>query len=125
MRHYLGTAMLVLATGLVSTATAAPIQYTLGFSLQIGTVLPTAGSFTYDAASTTFTNFKVTWDGVVFDLTNGANNPILNGPGLTCLGGATGGAASFIVVSEGCEHAGPGPGNSWIGNPQFGQPGIG
>src|SRR5262245_56196429 len=102
-QRLMGIAVLILAAA-ARTATAAPMQYSMTFSLQFGTILPTAGSFTYDATIATFTNFNVTWDGVVFDLTNGANSPLLSGPGLACIGGATGGAASFIVLSGGCRN---------------------
>jgi hypothetical protein len=116
-----------------SVASASPIQYTFNFSVQSG-IGPTAGSFTYDAATTTFTDFKVTWDGFVWDLTNSANNPSITGS-LGCLGGLTGAAASFAQLSEACYHSGPGPSNTWLaGNDQppfqafkfaTGQPGVG
>jgi hypothetical protein len=125
MRQYIGITALLFAAALgTQVAEAAPITYDMTFSLQVGTPAPTGGSFTYDAATTTFTNFTVMWDGLAWDLTNSANNPDISSPAPPCLGGLTGAAASFFVLSHGCFHAGPGPSNSWFGNPQFGQPGF-
>ena len=56
-------------------ATATPVFYTINFTLNSGTTLPTAGSFTYDAATPLFTGFLVTAGGVTFDLTSAANAP--------------------------------------------------
>jgi PEP-CTERM motif-containing protein len=118
MLGHIGSGVLLFSAALVaSIASASPVQYTLGFSVQSG-IGPTAGSFTYDAVTTTFTDFKVTWDGFVWDLTNSANNPSITGS-LGCLGGLTGAAASFAQLSGACLHSGPGPGNSWLaGNDQ-------
>ena len=43
--RYLGTALLMLATAQGRSATAGPVDYNIGFNLQIGTVLPIAGLF--------------------------------------------------------------------------------
>lgn len=71
MKRFLLTMLL---TGLFAVcASAVPIQYNIAFSG--GTPNPTAGSFTYDASTTTFSAFSVTWEGLNFDLTISANNP--------------------------------------------------
>jgi len=101
------TLVLVLA---VTTAIADPIDLTtypitfLGGSTfpNVGTVAPTAGSFTYDADTSTFTAFSVTWAGFTFDLTGPANNPQFphGSPTLlACLTGLAGGAASFALLT--------------------------
>jgi hypothetical protein len=47
-------------------------------------VAPTAGSFTFDPSNMTapFSDFTVTWDGTIFDMTNAANTD--GGPGFGC-----------------------------------------
>lgn len=83
---------------------ADPMNYTIDFSapsiVAFGD-LPTAGSFTYDAATQTFSDFTVTWNGITLDLTDSANDPVLPG-GPACLDGATGAAATFLFLTA-CE----------------------
>src|SRR5579862_2814316 len=95
---------------------ASPISYTMGFTLQNG-IAPTAGSFIYDPATGTFSSFTVTWDGDVWNLTSSANNPTISSPGPPCIGGLTGGAASFAMLSGGCFLGVPGVSNSWLAGP--------
>ena len=94
----------------LATAAADPIDlstYTINFAggttfPNVGTVAPTAGSFTYDADTTTFTAFSVIWDGFTFNLAGAANNPQFpHGPPtlLACLTGLTGGAATFALLT--------------------------
>ena len=52
---------------------AGSVGYDISFTPLNG-VVPTAGSFDYDAAAPAFTNFTVTWDGILFNLTSAANN---------------------------------------------------
>jgi hypothetical protein len=73
-------------------AHAAPILYNIGFSG--GSPNPTSGSFTYDASTTQFTSFVVTWDGATFDLTSAANAPAGNG-------GCTATSAQFFSILTG------------------------
>jgi hypothetical protein len=70
---------------------SAPVTYTINFNTNIYTpfqpsfqVAPTAGSFTFDASNMTapFSNFTVTWDNAIFDLTNVADTR--GGPGFGC-----------------------------------------
>jgi hypothetical protein len=82
-------------------AAAAFIHYNITFtgSTSAGT-LPT-GSFDYDAAAPTFANFLVQWDGVTFDLTTAANNPVWPTPPASppsCTG--SGAALSFQLLSK-------------------------
>ena len=81
--------------------TAAPVDYTINFTATSGNA-PTSGAFTYDSATPMFTNFFVAWEGRSFDLAIVANFPVMPSPAPACLGGATGAAASFIVLSGGC-----------------------
>ena len=81
----------------------APIDYTITFLPPPGTPSidpPTAGSFTYDAYTTTFTNFQVTWYSFVYDFTNEANSPT-GSHSDSCFAGASGAAASFALLTAG------------------------
>ncbi len=64
---------------------------------------PTAGSFTYDSTNPSFSDFTVTWDGILFNLTAAANAPSITAPEPACLGGATGAAATFDLLSGDCD----------------------
>jgi hypothetical protein len=73
------------------------VTYTINFT---GTApFPTAGSFTYDPDTHTFSSFVVTWRGISFDLTTSANHPALIG---TPCGALTGGAATFALLNGTC-----------------------
>ena len=81
-------------------------------------LLPTAGSFTYDQSASQFTSFTVTYDGVIYDFVNDktyapANNPQVSGSE-PCLSGATGGAATFALLTScpGVWFANSSPGSS-------------
>jgi PEP-CTERM motif len=78
-----------------SLATASPITYDINFTTTSG-LAPTSGSFTYDAATTTFSNFIVDWDTVPLDFTLIANQ---DGG---CLGSPTSPANAFVFLSTGC-----------------------
>jgi hypothetical protein len=98
--HSLGLALLSLS--LAATAQAAPIDYTISFALEYGTgPLPASGSFTYDADTPLFTDFRVSWNGLDFDLTSAANAPEVYG----CASPATGAALGFALLSgtTGCQ----------------------
>jgi hypothetical protein len=59
---------------IATSAIGSPITYNIAFTA-VG-ILPTAGSFTYDSAAplnSRFTNFTVTWDSRLFNLTSVAN----------------------------------------------------
>jgi hypothetical protein len=104
MRHQLGISILLLAAIGPPAAMADLLDsttYTINFTG--GPLLPTAGSFTYDPDTPNFTNFLVTWDGVPFDLTSAANDPIIGiGGNPPCIGAATGAAATFLLLSGAC-----------------------
>jgi hypothetical protein len=119
MRQHAWVSVFLFAAALgAPVAEATPIEYTINFSLISGTE-PTAGSFTYDSATTTFTNFTVTWDGLVWNLTSGANSPFISSPAPACLGGLTGAAAAFAQLDRVCFGASnPGGSNQWVGNPE-------
>jgi hypothetical protein len=87
------------------------VNYTINFTLHYGTP-PTAGSFTYDPDTPNFTNFLVTWDGAMFNLTSAANSPgIIGAP--ACLHGATGAAASFLLLNGSCSPPPVGGSTAW------------
>jgi hypothetical protein len=70
--------------------------------------LPTEGSFTYDSTNPSFSDFTVTWDGIVFNLTSPANNPFISSMPPSCLGGlggATGAAATFDLLAGHCPNS--------------------
>jgi hypothetical protein len=83
--------------GVAPLAQAAPIDYTITFTVTDGDApLPVAGSFTYDADTPLFTNFHVLWNNQDFDLTANANDPYNSG---LCSGALSGPAGSFAVLS--------------------------
>jgi hypothetical protein len=94
-------------------ASAAPITYTIAFQPASGTPAisqPSAGGFTYDSSAATFTNFQVTWYGLVYDLTSAANAPT-GSHSAPCFAGASGAAASFALLTAGACPAEWGAGN--------------
>ena len=102
----------VLPTGwfavLLIAALGAPIAkadlttYTINFTANLGPA-PTSGVFTYDPDVSTFSNFLVSWEGIDFDLTSGANAPFFDINGAPpCIGTLTGGAAAFALLSGAC-----------------------
>jgi len=94
-------------------AANADILYDINFSG--GSTLPTAGSFTYDAVTSTFSGFSITFDTVDFDLTSSANSPGTFGAGFpACIGALTGGAATFAMLSGECDGAAS-ESTSWSG----------
>lgn len=96
-----------LFTIICAPALADPVKYDIVFSG--GAPTPT-GSFYYDPAAPAFSNFTVTWNGLVFDLTGAANSPVFN-PGsilsLPLCGASTANAAlTFgIFMHNGCSPA--------------------
>lgn len=94
--------LLLLAGSLLGQAS--PIAYNISFTGGSG---PMLGSFTYDSAVPTFSNFKVTWNGAEFDLTSPANS----GPPSGFCGLSSGAAGSFDLLngqfSSSCN-------NNWI-----------
>lgn len=94
LRRYLSSTLLLLAIS-AAPAAATTIEYEINFG-------GGSGSFFYNNVTDTFSNFTVTYDGNVFNLTSSANAPIINGTGGTCTGGATGGAATFALFQSPC-----------------------
>ncbi|MCC6539217.1 MAG: PEP-CTERM sorting domain-containing protein [Bryobacterales bacterium] len=78
----------------LAPALAAPVHYQINFNATSG-VLPSSGRFTYDSAVPAFSNFRVTWQGIVYDLTADANAPDVTG---SCMPGPAG---SFLLLSTG------------------------
>jgi hypothetical protein len=74
---------------------AGSVGYDISFTPLNG-VVPTAGFFDYNAAAPAFTNFTVTWDGILFDLTSAANNFVPT-PGCNDPSGAAG---AFEILSH-------------------------
>lgn len=84
-------------TGVATLAEAAPIDYTIAFTVTDGDApLPASGSFTYDADTPLFTNVHVLWNNQDFDLTSAANNPYNSG---LCGGSLSGPAAGFAILN--------------------------
>jgi len=93
--------------------------YNIDFNTNNGTPpAPTAGSFTYDSTTQTFSDFTVNWDGQMFDLTGGANNPDISGT-VPCLDGKTGAAASFALLDGACNPPDPTFFTDWTGGILF------
>lgn len=81
-------------------ALAGPVYYTIDSTITSTDFVntPLTGSFYYDPTTDSFSDFTVDWDGFVFNLTSVANNPTL-GAASTCIGGSTGGAATFAFLT--------------------------
>lgn len=76
--------------------------YDINFTCTSGPtcILPTSGTFTYDATDHLFTNFEVVWDGSTINLEGKANaGPSVQGSN-PCLGSATGGAATYLLMTS-------------------------
>lgn len=87
--------------------------YDISFnSLITGALLPTAGTFTYDSTTQMFTDFRVNWDNYTWDLRGAANNPLIEGAPVACIGGTTGAAASFELLTV-CNNGAP---DDWAGS---------
>jgi hypothetical protein len=92
-------ATVILLSLLASTATADVMTtYNINF-VPSGNGPPPSGSFTYDSTNPHFTNFKVLWDNITFDLTANANAPndVGTPPGCTGEGSA---AFGFAMMSQ-------------------------
>ena len=61
-------------------------------------IAATTGSFTYDSATQTFTNFIIDWDGIAFDFTASANAPVLGATG--CDGESESAAYTFLLLTQ-------------------------
>ncbi len=109
-----GSVLLIAAFG-AAVGRAAAVTYDINFApctsvaescgpvSGSGIVLPTSGSFTYDSITETFSSFSVTWNGFVFNtLALSASSPLDFFSGPSCIGGKTGAAASFAVLSGAC-----------------------
>jgi hypothetical protein len=102
MRPLIGLIPLLLFIG-TGSALAAPVHYTIQFSLTSGSTLPTSGSFDYDSSTSTFTSFDVVWNSDTFDLTSQANSPqnfLL--PTDPCYSGSTNGAQVIFLLMTTC-----------------------
>ena len=78
------------------------VTYDINFTCTSGPtcILPTSGTFSYDETDHTFTNFVVVWDGSTINLAGVANaGPIVQGSD-PCLGSATGGAATYLLMTS-------------------------
>jgi len=100
--------------GCVAPVSASVMHYNVSFAGDGSrvSILPTAGSFDYDAAHPTFSNFIVVWNGVPFDLTSSANSPSIFGSPTTCT--STGAALSFDVLTGAACALSPAGDTGWI-----------
>ncbi|MBN9657323.1 MAG: PEP-CTERM sorting domain-containing protein [Acidobacteria bacterium] len=88
------------ALALSVPALASPIPYVINFVQDNGFgPLPSSGGFTYDPATSTFSNFLVVWHSVTFDMTALANaGPDFQGSPSVC-GLPSGPSGSFELLS--------------------------
>jgi hypothetical protein len=100
MSHKFGIGVLLIAALGAPAAMASPIHYTLSFSGS--PLLPTSGEFTYDPDIPQFSSFLVTWQGINFDLTGSADAPGISSTAPSCIGGATGAAATAALLLGSC-----------------------
>jgi hypothetical protein len=114
MRLQWGIGVLLIAA--LGAPAAKADLYQINFTGDPPSLLPTAGSFTYDPTAHTFAAFLVTWDSLVFDMTNFANAPTSENVGFPgCIGSNTGGAATFALLSGACNSPQPGETTFWEG----------
>ena len=85
----------VVMASVLTSAKATPLTYFIDFGG--GAQEPDVGLFTYDATTSTFSNFLVSWGGKVFDLTSSANAPFV---GSACPGLSSSGATGFALMSK-------------------------
>jgi hypothetical protein len=76
-------------------------HYTITFTPTSTGESSARGSFDYDDTTKRFSLFLVEWNNEIYDLANGANNPLINGdtPG-SCMEGQTGPAATFLLMTN-------------------------
>jgi hypothetical protein len=79
-------------------AFSVPIHYEISFTG--GPTIPTSGSFDYDPAIPTFSNFVVISQGITFDLTAEANSPSEILPVFETNCGLSGPALGFALLSK-------------------------
>lgn len=92
----------------ISSAHAIPATYFVEFSGSAP--LPAIGVFTYDDQLPRFSNFFVSWGGVLFDLTSAANAPAIGG---ACSGATSSPATGFALLQHDlCD----GVFHRWFGN---------
>lgn len=96
-------ALVALVVGASAAAQAAEIVYDINFTNDFSDVAAPTGSFTYNAATSQFTNFTVNWDALTFDLTAAANTFSGGAGAPACVGNLSGGAAAFAFLSPGCQ----------------------
>ena len=102
MRHAMRAIALLLAVCALPVL-AAPVLYKIHFSLTAGSTLPTSGSFSYDASTSTFANFIVVWNGDTFDLTSTANAPgVFVASPDPCYSGATTNPQQVFLMLTAC-----------------------
>lgn len=111
--------LLVAALGAPNAqATDIITDYTITFTGSPGTLLPTAGSFEYDATTQSFLDFLVVWNGTTFDLTSSANSPdVLNlPPDCVSISGPSDGAQLSLLLLSNCPLTNANA--AWIGSNQ-------
>jgi len=117
MRKTLWTVPVLLLFAALAAPTAHADSYTITFtcSSNPSCILPTSGTFSYDAGTQTFTtDVFVVWDGTTFDISPASlyENPSPF-PTSTCFGSATGAALVFELLAT-CGPASSG--SNWVGN---------
>ena len=83
-----------------STVSAAPIHYDINFVTNSGELPPTDGGFDYDESTKAFSNFIVDWNNHAYDVTAGANSPLLQSAAYVSSCGASGAELAFDALSH-------------------------
>ncbi len=95
--------VLFLALGMPLAHADVMTTYDINFTCTSGAtcILPTSGTFTYDQTTEAFTTFNVVWDGSTINFDSVANaGPHIQGTKLSCLGSATGGAETLLLMTS-------------------------
>ncbi len=79
-------------------------------------LLPTAGTFTYDAGTHIFSSVSNTWDSFNFDLATSAAVPLESTSEPSCTGSSAGGTTSLALVTGPCATPSTGLNTVWSGN---------
>lgn len=75
------------------------LDYSITFTTNAVNIAAPVGSFEYDNTTNQFTNFTVSWDGLIFDFTSAANNPSIISGGPGCSVAPTGPQTTYALMA--------------------------
>ncbi len=102
---------------------ASPVAYTMQFTLIDGSLAPVSGSFDYDSSASLderFSDFIIDWDGVDYNMTDGANDPTVYGTPIASCTPSNDSAGVFYALLNPSDCPGPSAPDGqteWEGSP--------